>query len=107
VLWSSRNIASRYALTAADRSLVVLPLFHGHGLIGATLSTLASGGSVVVPPRFSASEFWKLFREHRATGYSAVPTIHQVLLARADSDGAPQSGPRFIRSCSAPLAPEF
>ncbi len=105
VLWSSRNIAAHYDLTSADCSLVVLPLFHGHGLIGATLSTLASGGSVIVPPRFSASEFWKLFREHRATWYSAVPTIHQVLLARSDSDGAPHSGPRFIRSCSAPLAP--
>jgi acyl-CoA synthetase (AMP-forming)/AMP-acid ligase II len=105
VLWSAHNIATHYALTAADRSLVVLPLFHGHGLIGATLSTLASGGTVIVPPRFSASEFWKLFREHRATWYSAVPTIHQVLLARADSDGAPHSGPRFIRSCSATLAP--
>jgi acyl-CoA synthetase (AMP-forming)/AMP-acid ligase II len=103
LLWSSRNIAAHYALTSADCSLVVLPLFHGHGLIGATLSTLASGGSVVVPPRFSASEFWKQFREHRATWYSAVPTVHQVLLARADSDGAPHSGPRFIRSCSAPL----
>jgi len=105
VVWSARNIATHYALTAADRSLVVLPLFHGHGLIGATLSTLASGGSVIVPPRFSASEFWRLFREHRATWYSAVPTIHQVLLARADSDGAPHRGPRFIRSCSATLAP--
>ncbi len=105
VLWSSRNIAVHYALSPADRSLVVLPLFHGHGLIGATLSTLASGGSVIVPPRFSASEFWKLFREHRATWYSAVPTIHQVLLERADSDGAPHNGPRFIRSCSAALAP--
>lgn len=105
VLWSARNIAARYDLTPADRSLVVLPLTHGHGLIGATLSTLASGGSVIVPPRFSASDFWKLFREHRATWYSAVPTIHQVLLERADSDGAPHSGPRFVRSCSAPLAP--
>jgi acyl-CoA synthetase (AMP-forming)/AMP-acid ligase II len=105
VLWSARDIAAHYDLTSADCSLVVLPLFHGHGLIGATLSTLASGGSVIVPPRFSASEFWKLFREHHATWYSAVPTIHQVLLERADSDGAPHSGPRFIRSCSAPLAP--
>ena len=105
VLWSARNIAAHYDLTSADCSLVVLPLFHGHGLIGATLSTLASGGSVIVPPRFSASEFWKLFREHHATWYSAVPTIHQVLLERADSDDAPHSGPRFIRSCSAPLAP--
>jgi oxalate---CoA ligase len=66
---------------------------------------LASGGSIIVPPRFSASEFWKLFREHHATWYTAVPTIHQVLLERADSDGAPYSGPRFIRSCSAALAP--
>jgi oxalate---CoA ligase len=105
MLWSSRNIAAHYDLTSADCSLVVLPLFHGHGLIGAALSTLASGGSVIVPRRFSASEFWKLFREHRATWYSAVPTIHEVLLARADSDGAPHRGPRFIRSCSAALAP--
>jgi acyl-CoA synthetase (AMP-forming)/AMP-acid ligase II len=105
VLWSARDIAAHYDLTTADRTLVVLPLFHGHGLIGATLSTLATGGSVIVPPRFSASEFWNLFREHRATWYTAVPTIHQVLLERADSDGAPHSGPRFIRSCSAPLAP--
>jgi oxalate---CoA ligase len=105
IVWSSRNIAAHYALTSVDRSLVVMPLFHGHGLIGSTLSTLASGGCVIVPPRFSASAFWGLFREHRATWYSAVPTIHQVLLARADSDGAPSSGPRFIRSCSAALAP--
>ncbi len=105
VLWSSRNIAAQYDLTSADCSLVVLPMFHGHGLIGAALSTLASGGSIIVPPRFSASEFWKLFRDHHATWYTAVPTIHQVLLERADSDAAPQGGPRFIRSCSAPLAP--
>jgi len=105
VLWSSRNIAAHYHLTSADCSMVVLPLFHGHGLIGATLSTLASGGSVIVPPRFSASDFWKPFREHHATWYSAVPTIHQVLLERADRDGAPHGGPRFIRSCSAALAP--
>jgi acyl-CoA synthetase (AMP-forming)/AMP-acid ligase II len=105
VLRSSLNVAAHYSLTPADRSLVVMPLFHVHGLIGATLSTLASGGAVIVPPRFSASEFWELVRDHRATWYSAVPTIHQVLLARADSDGAPTSAMRFIRSCSSALAP--
>jgi len=105
VLRSSLNVAAHYSLTPADRSLVVMPLFHVHGLIGATLSTLASGGAVIVPSHFSASEFWELVREHRATWYSAVPTIHQVLLARADSDGAPNSGMRFIRSCSSALAP--
>jgi acyl-CoA synthetase (AMP-forming)/AMP-acid ligase II len=105
VLCSSLDIARHYALTPEDRSLVVMPLFHVHGLIGATLSTLASGGAVIVPPRFSASDFWGLAREHRATWYSAVPTIHQVLLARANSEGAPRGSMRFIRSCSAALAP--
>src|SRR5215210_4285711 len=105
VLRSTLNIASHYALTSADRSLVVMPLFHGHGLIGAALATLASGGTAIVPPRFSASQFWDLFRRHGATWFTAVPTIHEVLLERADKDGAPDHGARFIRSCSAALAP--
>jgi oxalate---CoA ligase len=105
VLSSAANIAAHYALNPEDRSLVVMPLFHGHGLIGAALSTLASGGTLIVPPRFSASGFWPLFHEYRATWYTAVPTIHQVLLMRAETDGAPGHGARFIRSCSAALAP--
>src|SRR5438477_266520 len=52
VLLAAQHVASHYALTPADRSLVVMPLFHGHGLIGAALATLASGGAAIVPPRF-------------------------------------------------------
>src|SRR4029078_2979221 len=73
---SIRNIAATYALTPEDCSLIVMPLFHVHGLIGATLSTLSSGGTVIVPPSFSATKFWPIAQEHRATWYSAVPTIH-------------------------------
>ncbi|HEV3122669.1 MAG TPA: acyl--CoA ligase, partial [Isosphaeraceae bacterium] len=102
---SLRNIADTYALSPDDVSLIVMPLFHVHGLLGATLSTLHRGGTAIVPQRFSAASFWKEAREHGATWYSAVPTIHQILLARADQDGAPRSGLRFIRSCSAALAP--
>jgi acyl-CoA synthetase (AMP-forming)/AMP-acid ligase II len=103
---SIRNIATHYRLTPEDTGLVVMPLFHVHGLIGATLSTFLAGGTVIVPARFSAGAFWPAVQAHRATWYSAVPTIHQVLLARADSDGAPsRSGLRFIRSCSSALAP--
>ncbi|MBI3464496.1 MAG: AMP-binding protein [Planctomycetes bacterium] len=105
LMTSIRNIAATYALTPEDTSLIVMPLFHVHGLIGATLSTLSSGGTVIVPPSFSATKFWPLVQEHRATWYSAVPTIHQILLSRADADNAPHSGLRFIRSCSAALAP--
>src|SRR5262245_35895215 len=105
LMTSIRNIAETYALKPDDTSLIVMPLFHVHGLIGATLSTFLTGGAVIVPPLFSATKFWPLIQQHQATWYSAVPTIHQILLSRADSDNAPRSGLRFIRSCSAALAP--
>jgi acyl-CoA synthetase (AMP-forming)/AMP-acid ligase II len=105
LMTSIANIAATYQLTARDRSLIVMPLFHVHGLIGATLSTLHTGGAVVVPPKFSAGAFWQTAAKYNVTWYSAVPTIHQILLGRADQDNAPRSGFRFIRSCSAALAP--
>src|SRR5207247_9550255 len=95
---SIRNIVATYALTPEDASLIAMPLFHVHGLIGATLSTLLSGGTVIVPSSFSATKFWPLAQEHRATWYSAVPTIHQILLSRADTDNPPPAGLPFTRS---------
>jgi len=102
---SIANIAATYQLTPRDRSLIVMPLFHVHGLIGATLSTLHTGGAVVVPAKFSAGAFWQMAARYAVTWYSAVPTIHQILLSRADQDNAPRRGLRFIRSCSSALAP--
>ena len=80
---SSANIANSYALTEEDVSLCIMPLFHIHGLIGSTMATLLSGGTVVVPTKFNALSFWRTVREHRVTWYSGVPTMHQLLLARA------------------------
>jgi acyl-CoA synthetase (AMP-forming)/AMP-acid ligase II len=102
---SIANIAATYQLTPKDRSLIVMPLFHVHGLIGATLSTLHTGGAVVIPAKFSAGTFWPTAAKYGVTWYSAVPTIHQILLGRADQDNAPRGGLRFIRSCSSALAP--
>jgi oxalate---CoA ligase len=106
VMASARNISTHYRLSHADIGLVVMPLFHGHGLIGATLSALFAGSRIILPDRFSAHLFWPLVKAHAVTWYSAVPTIHQILLVRAASDNAPaRSGFRFVRSCSAALAP--
>lgn len=108
LLASAANVVATYALTPADVALCVMPLFHVHGLVASTLATLGSGGTIVVPPRFSASAFWPTVTTHSATWYTAVPTIHQVLLARAEEDRAPAPGAsslRFIRSCSSALAP--
>ena len=99
------NIVGTYGLSEEDNALMIMPLFHVHGLIGVLFSTLASGGTNIVPSRFSASNFWPVAHDHAATWFSGVPTMHQILLTRADSDNAARGTFRFIRSCSAALAP--
>jgi len=86
-----------------------MPLFHVHGLVASTLATLATCGTVVLPDKFRPLSFWRVARDHGVTWYSAVPTLHQLLLARAaDPGGRRPAGTeklRFIRSCSAALPP--
>src|SRR5437764_7123287 len=106
---SARNVARSYALTPDDVSLCVMPLFHVHGLVASTLATLATGGTVVVPGKFSPLSFWRIARDYGVTWYSAVPTLHQLLLARAEAGATRPAGAeklRFIRSCSASLPPQ-
>jgi oxalate---CoA ligase len=105
---SARNIVATYQLSPDDVSLCLMPLFHVHGLVASTLSTLLSGGTVVTPARFNPLGFWRTVRDHHATWYSAVPTIHQLILARAGSGIKPEGAEslRFVRSCSAPLPVE-
>jgi acyl-CoA synthetase (AMP-forming)/AMP-acid ligase II len=108
---SAQNVARGYALTADDVAMCVMPLFHVHGLVASTLATLASGGTIVVPAKFNPLSFWRVARDHGVTWYSAVPTIHQLLLARAADPADASRRPagteklRFIRSCSASLPP--
>jgi acyl-CoA synthetase (AMP-forming)/AMP-acid ligase II len=104
---SSANIANTYSLSGNDVSLCVMPLFHVHGLIGSTMATLVSGGTVVVPSKFNALSFWRTVREHHVTWYSGVPTMHQLLLARTHHKPVEAASLRFIRSCSAPLSAEL
>ncbi|MFL2803285.1 MAG: acyl--CoA ligase [Dehalococcoidia bacterium] len=105
LMTSLSNISKTYLLNGDDTALVVMPLFHVHGLIGVALSSLFSGGTIVIPERFSASTFWQDRLDYNATWFSAVPTIHQILLMRANDDNAPSKSFRLIRSCSSALAP--
>ncbi|KAI7906596.1 uncharacterized protein BX663DRAFT_497035 [Cokeromyces recurvatus] len=102
LLTSMKNIIGTYELSSQDCTLLVMPLFHVHGLVCGLLSTLLSGGTAVIPRKFSASHFWPDFKANQCNWYTAVPTIHQILLRNP-----PQEVPkiRFIRSCSSSLAP--
>jgi acyl-CoA synthetase (AMP-forming)/AMP-acid ligase II len=113
---SARNIVGTYALRDTDVSLCVMPLFHIHGIVASTLATLSSGGTVVCPVGgFNALEFWSWLQDFQPTWFSAVPTMYQLLLARAERHAdAMTSGLakpiaaarlRFLRSSSSSLPP--
>lgn len=98
-----RNIIGTYTLAPHDRTYLVMPLFHVHGLLCGLLATLLSGGSAVIPPKFSASVFWSELAGNQCNWYTAVPTIHQMLLNSPLPNPVPKL--RFIRSCSSALSP--
>ena len=111
VLAHGRNSICSHQLTAEDRSLLVLPLYHINAECVTLIPTLLSGGSVVVPHHFSVSQFWDWLDEYQCTWSAVVPTIISQLLdwkdPRADSREAAFKRIRFMRSSSAPLSPSL
>jgi len=105
VLASAEHIGTTLALTADDVCLNIMPLFHIHGLIAATLSSLGAGGQVCCTPGFNALKFFAWLDEIRPTWFTAVPTMHQAILARADRNQEilARARLRLIRSSSASL----
>jgi acyl-CoA synthetase (AMP-forming)/AMP-acid ligase II len=102
---SARNIRGFLSLTAHDRGLNIMPLFHIHGLIAGVLAPLSAGGRVCCTPGFNALKFFAWMEEARPTWYTAVPTMHQAILGRAANNRAViEANPlRFIRSSSSAM----
>ena len=102
---SAAGIARSLDLTAGDRSLQVMPLFHIHGLLAGLLAPLSAGGSVACTEGFDAFRFFAQLEALGPTYYTAVPTMHQMVIARSarHRDAARDAGLRFVRSSSASL----
>ncbi|MGZ0189512.1 MAG: acyl--CoA ligase [Alphaproteobacteria bacterium] len=105
---SAGHIGQTLRLAPTDRCLNIMPLFHIHGLIAAVLSSLAAGASVWCAPGFNALKAFSWLDEVDPTWYTAVPTMHQALLARAprNKEIVEKLNLRLIRSSSSSLPPQ-
>ncbi len=90
-------------MTAADRCLLVLPLFHVNGIMVSTVSPLVAGGSTVIAPRFDPSTFWDLVERVRPTFFSAVPTIYAMLTGLPAEVQPDTSSLRYVICGAAPM----
>ena len=109
VLAHGWNSIASHQLTAADRSLLVLPLYHINAECVTLIPTLLSGGSVVVTHRFVVSKFWDWIDDLHVTWSALVPTIIAELVdwddPKKDARAEAFRRIRFFRSSSAPLSP--
>jgi long-chain acyl-CoA synthetase len=95
-------VSQAHGLGPDDRVLAVLPLYHINAQVVTVLAPLFHGGSLVMPQRFSTSQFWPLAERYHCTWLNLVPTMIAYLL---EGSGTASVAARFCRSASAPLAP--
>ena len=105
---SAGNIRRTLRLTPDDLCLNVMPLFHIHGLMAPVLASLSAGAAVSCTPGFNALRFFGWLDDVAPSWYSAVPTMHQAVIARSsrNRESVDRARLRFIRSSSASLPPQ-
>ncbi len=102
---SARNLIASLQLTAQDRCLHFLPMFHIGGILDVLIAPLLAGGSTFIAPSFSSAEFYRDLEAYKPTWTQAVPVMLQEILNTADAhtNAAAHHQLRFVRSVSAPL----
>jgi len=105
---SANHIRQTLQLTSTDCGLNIMPLFHIHGLIAGVLAPLSAGSQVFCTPGFNALKFFAWMDECKPTWYTAVPTMHQTILARAgkNAEVIARNPLRFLRSSSSSIPPQ-
>ena len=81
----------RMRIQPDDRLLAVLPLFHINAMFYSVGGACAAGATVIVAPRFSASTFWQLAAETRATEVNLIMAATSILLRRPRSEFVPHA----------------
>ena len=109
VVTSTDNVARSLEFTESDRGMNIMPLFHIHGLVAGLLAPLSRGGLVYCTPGFNALKFFAWMEDSEPTWYTAVPTMHQAILARAGHNKGiiARHKLRFVRSSSSALPPQI
>lgn len=103
LLAEAQNVKTAHNLKEEDIVLSVLPLFHINGLVITLITPLVTGMEIIMPPKFSASNFWKWVDRYKVTWLNAVPTIYSILLTHDVDKTLDTSSLRFARSASSSL----
>ena len=103
IVITADNIRRIHELTEEDRCLTPLPFYHVNAPVVSLVTSILSGSTVIIAPRFSVSHFWEWVEKYDPTWISIVPTIIAILLKFDKPKFLEKSSIRFVRTASAPL----
>lgn len=99
---AGEGFVERMHLHPEDRLLCVLPLFHINALFYSLGGAVAAGAALVLAPRFSASGFWALAAESRATEVNIIAAIGNILAHRPRAEFV--AAHRLAKAYGAPVS---
>ncbi|QKY68528.1 fatty acid--CoA ligase family protein [Lentibacillus sp. CBA3610] len=95
---NAKDVADYLTIGADDRVIAALPMFHVFCLTVALNAPLMNGGTVLIMPKFSPQEVFRMAPEHKATVFAGVPTMYNYLLQSADGNKGSFGGVRLCIS---------
>jgi acyl-CoA synthetase (AMP-forming)/AMP-acid ligase II len=107
LVFNARAVGSVLGVTAADRTLVVAPMFHATGLVSQLVGFGAHGAARVFQPRFRVADMREALVEHRITFFAGVTTMIHLMLADPTFDPADLPSLRMVCFGGAPVAEAF
>ena len=101
------SLAESFSLSGEDVCVCVLPFFHVNAQYTSFFPMLGYGGQLVLFEKFSASRFWPVIEQNKATYVSVVPSLLTRLLASGLPDAKAWASLKFIVCGAAPLPPDL
>jgi long-chain acyl-CoA synthetase len=77
---NAKDVSDYLKMNESDKVITVLPMFHVFCLTVALNAPLMNGATMLIIPRFSPKEVFRMTKEHSATVFAGVPTMYNFLL---------------------------
>ncbi|MDG4656720.1 fatty acid--CoA ligase family protein [Ectobacillus antri] len=76
---NASDVASYLQYTEHDKVVAALPMFHVFCLTVALNASIVNGATVLIVPKFSPKEVFRVVSSHEATVFAGVPTMYNFL----------------------------
>ena len=105
LLTAGEGFVARMYLQPHDRVLCVLPMFHVNAIFYSFSGSLAAGATLILEPKFSASNFWRVAKDTGATEVNTIAAASAILMRRPRSEFV--SGHKLQKIYGAPFDEEI